>query len=524
MEDFRFTIEDFIFNEELTPALPSWTVVNDEPFTFTVIDDYTFELKFTSSFGTFLWDVAWHGWRGYPNILKPAFFLKPFHKDYAEECHGSLEAYYEFLQPFATVMGYEDVTEGSVWTYVFNQVDCTEYEVTNPNSALTSVYFAGLIDEDFPVLYPWHMVSSVGTVTMYERNFYYHKVDTEGNQLPYIDYLQSNRVEDMELVQLQVAAGNVDFMRESASLDNISFYRENEDTAHILSPVYQSGSINIQFFLNSTYGRDFATGELKDDETSQVWQEVVSDIRFRRAMAMSIDAQEVIDTIYSGFGEVREAVGCVHDIDGANALLDEMGMVDIDDDGFREAPSGRKFSFQIWNANESTDIIPAIELYCEYFKEIGINVTAYTTESSILNETYAINEVPARVFWDGWSMDIGDPQNDLEINHWAPLYSRWYNAGCPTEPSADGSYILPDDPEFIANLTESYNMFYQSSDYVQNVGHAKLAAWVDEYSAMIRPYEWLGTVVVIDADICNMPTGVTDKVPNYFFENCYFAQ
>ncbi len=522
MEDFRFAIEDFVFNEELTPALPAWAQVRGEAMTFTIIDDYHFEIKFPSAFGTFLWDISWHGWKGYSNQLKPAYYLKPFHKDYAEECHGSLEAYYEFIQPFAIIMGYDDAAEEGVWTYVFHQIDCTEWEVTDCNDALTSVYFEGLVEEDFPVLYPWRMVSSNNGITTFERNPYYHKVDTEGNQLPYIDCLQSSFVEDIEMMQMEVAAGNVDFMRESSSLDNISFYRENAETANIDTPIFQSGSINIQLFLNYTYGLDMATGELKDDEESQAWQEVTTDIRFRRAMAICIDAQEVIDAIYSGYGEVRESTGSVHDIDGANDLLDEMGMVDIDGDGYRETPSGRQFSFQIWNADDSTDIIPAIELYCEYFAEIGINVSAYTTEGSILSTTQSINEVPARVIWDEWSMDIGDPQDDLDIAQWAPLYLRWFEAGCPTEPSTDGSYIMPEDPVFIEMLTASYNMPYNSSEYVQNEGYPMLADWVDSFSCMIRPYSWLGTVIVADKDLHNLPHDVTDKVPNYFLENCFF--
>ena len=55
-----------------------------------------------------------------------------------------------------------------------------------------------------------------------------------------------------------------------------------------------------------------------------------------------------------------------------NALLDEMGMFDIDGDGYRESPSGLPFSFQIWNSAEANDIVPVTELYVEFWSEIGI--------------------------------------------------------------------------------------------------------------------------------------------------------
>ena len=119
-------------------------------------------------------------------------------------------------------------------------------------------------------------------------------------------------------------------------------------------------------------------------------------------------------------------------------------------------------------------------------------------------------------------MDIGDPQDDLDIAQWAPLYLRWFEAGCPTEPSTDGSYIMPEDPVFSEMLTASYDMPYNSSEYVQNEGYPMLADWVDSFSCMIRPYSWLGTVIVADKDLHNLPHDVTDKVPNYFLENCFF--
>ena len=96
MEDFRFAIENFVFNEELTPVIAAWmrdagTAAGD-PFTFEIIDDETFTLSFKESYGGFVVHLSIAGWKGYTEILKPSHFLKQFHKDYAEECHGSLDA------------------------------------------------------------------------------------------------------------------------------------------------------------------------------------------------------------------------------------------------------------------------------------------------------------------------------------------------------------------------------------------------------------------------------------------------
>jgi hypothetical protein len=53
------------------------------------------------------------------------------------------------MQPFASVMGFDDVSKDDAWTYVFNQIDMTNWELTDPNDALTSMYFQDLVDTNF---------------------------------------------------------------------------------------------------------------------------------------------------------------------------------------------------------------------------------------------------------------------------------------------------------------------------------------------------------------------------------------
>lgn len=77
----------------------------------------------------------------------------------------------------------------------------TNWELTDPTDALTNVTFKGLTETNFPHLYPWIMESNDNGVTTWVRNPYYFKVDANGNQLPYFDYVVSTLVEDMEMVR-----------------------------------------------------------------------------------------------------------------------------------------------------------------------------------------------------------------------------------------------------------------------------------------------------------------------------------
>lgn len=521
MDDVAFAVNNVIFNEELTPVVASHMMVDGIPFEFSIVDDCTFEMSFVSTYASFPSKLAWNGWQGYDSFIKPSNFLKPWHKDYAVECHGSLEAYYEFISPMAEKLGYDDPTEELVWTYVFNQADLTVWEITNPDMCLLTEKFPGLFEENCPVLYPWVMISSIDGVTTWERNAYYHKVDAEGNQLPYIDYLQNTYVEDAEGVQLAVIAGEADFLRESATIDNISLYRSYEDEVNITSQILQQGN-TTDLFLNMNYGLNI-DGTVKDDDDSKAWQEVINDVRFRRALAKSVDAEEMLDTVYNGLGMIKETTWSTHDIDGATALLDDMGMLDIDGDGFRETPSGMQFQVMIWNAAEASDILKLCELYVEYFSEIGIKTIVNTTESSLLAAATGANEVPARCMWSDFTYGWVNAAT-LNMSYWAPLWNLWFSDDCPEVADGDTEYLIPED-EHLAELMKMHRKIWTyTPEYIANDLKTMVVGYMEDQCYFIHTLEWVGGVVVVNSEIGNAQgENVGVHAINYVIESMYFT-
>lgn len=523
MEDFDFGINHYVFNEELTPVVASYLrdggKADGQPMVFTIVDDYTFTLAFNSPYGGFPVHLSIASWKGYTDLLKPAHFLKQFHPEFAEECHGSLDAYYEFLRPFAASMGYDDPSAEGVWCYVFDQADMTNWELTDPNDALTSVYFEDLIDTNIPVLYPWIMQSADAGVTTWVRNPYYHKVDPDGQQLPYIDYLTSTLVEDMEMVQLKYMTGEGDFGRESATIDNISLYREHEEDASIKAYVTMMHVNPTSIGININYGLN-VDGSVKDDANSQAWQEVVNDLRFRQALMYAIDAEEILDSVYTDFGEPNPTYSCIGDVDAANTLLDEMGMLDADGDGYRETPSGMKLQWQIWNASEANDIIPVCELLVEFWSEVGLNAAVYTTDSTLLSTSQEANEIPMRVIWfhstQLWHY------RDWGTGSWGPLYQDWVdNGGLSGDLEGSTAYLAP--PQAYRDFRLAIDsLFTVDPETAVNEVLPSLSAWMGENIYIIEPLINVQQCVIINSDIGNVPSGGVGISWNFSMEQFFY--
>jgi peptide/nickel transport system substrate-binding protein len=391
IEDYRFAFEDVIFNEELTPIFPQWLrgggSPDGEPVKFEVIDDWSFKLTFDQPYGGLPIRLAIQGWKGYTDVLKPAHYLKQFHKKYNTD-EADLEAKIK-----------EAGFEPGEWINLFNLKDVTNWELTQKESI------------GFPMLYPWLIKKAGDTVYEYERNPYYHKVDEAGNQLPYIDRIQSTLVQDMEMVTMKTLAGEVDISRESAALVKMPLYKENEKngiTAYLCNMHVTPTDIS----LNLTYD-------------APNWRKVVQDVRFRQALNLAMNKEEIVDSIYYGFAEPSIMQDNTYDLAKANELLDEMGLTK-GSDGFRKGPDGKTFEipFEVYDA--APDIIPLTELVMDQWSQLGLKVSMKTIDSALWNTRLDANELQAHVMWTHtplWQ------NSDFGQGQWCPLWNRWWNTG-----------------------------------------------------------------------------------------------
>jgi peptide/nickel transport system substrate-binding protein len=220
-----------------------------------------------------------------------------------------------------------------------------------------------------------------------ERNPYYFKIDAAGNQLPYIDRIEFTTVADPEVLAVKQFAGETDYGAEVVTMPKIGLYKANEE----------KGNYNLKFGnIHRTAGAIFLNMTYNDEN----WRKVVQDIRFRQAVNMALDRNEIIDAVYYGYAEPTDMVPNEYDEEGANALLDEMGLDKMDAEGFRLGPDGKTFTIVIEPHNDFWDHGPVAQLAAQFWNKVGLKTSVKPLTGAIWGPKVNANELQATVLFD----------------------------------------------------------------------------------------------------------------------------
>ncbi len=389
-EDVRFAWEDVITNEELRPSVPGYLrtggVPTGSPAMLEIVDETTFKLSFDAPYPGFAASLVALG-TGYLDILKPKHFLSAYHIDYgdADEIAAAVE-------------------EGGLagWFELFNQMDVSGW-CENCLSAI-----------GFPQLGPWVRVEGPEEEVVTQRNPYYFAVDADGNQLPYLDGRRAviNQWGIMETAELMMFAGEVHYFW-TTSLANLPLHIENEENGNYSTHIYPNRDSRM-LHLNLTFA----------DET---WREVTWDKRFRQALMLAIDSQDLINAIYYGQASLPTIATGEYDVDAAKALLDEMGMTERDADGYRLSPSGQPFSIMMEVGAGGGDYSDPAPFFVDYLGDVGIKADFRNIDPALLGERRASNEMQAGINWNTAPVfDAHTYPDYIPTSNWGPLWSQWY--------------------------------------------------------------------------------------------------
>jgi len=332
-------------------------------------------------------------------------------------------------------------------------------------------------------------------VFIYERNPYYYKVDSEGNQLPYLDRIIAPKVQDGEMENMVMIAGEADILRRNAALIRMPLYKQNETAGN-----YHTLILNSHLDAPSTLTFNYSYGDIDI-------REMMLDYRFRKAVSLGIDKQEIIDTVYLGFGTIPVRVPAEFDPLEANNLLDQMGMT-IGANGFRNHPGGAPFKFMIETSGAAIDLLPASEIVAAHLREyLAIDAEIRLNDPAVHSQLNTDNLIMSTVQW------TFDQMTDSEYAH------RWFTAG----PSVFGSNYMRakiegrstdgenmvEPPQWIQDGFEIYSRFinavYGSVDYV-NINN-EAARYYHDNIAGIPLIENSVLPIPISNRFGNVPTG-----------------
>src|SRR5690606_24796448 len=197
-EDFRYYWEDVANNKDLSPSGPPIALLVDgDPPQVTFPDPHTVRYEWSKRNPYFLPRLAGAA----PlYIYRPAHYMKKFHARYADPAE---------LQRVVTAAKQRN------WAALHNRLD-NMYESDNP---------------DLPSLDPWVIATRPPAIRfLAQRNPFYHRVDPNGLQLPYLDRIVLTQA-DGKLIPAKAGAGEADLQFRTISFNNFTFLKENEKRA-----------------------------------------------------------------------------------------------------------------------------------------------------------------------------------------------------------------------------------------------------------------------------------------------------
>lgn len=404
-EDFRYWWEDVANNVELAPlGPPIYMKVDGELPKVEIIDAQTVRYTWSKPNPAFLPALAG---ASPAYIYRPAHYLKQFHERYANK---------EELE--------KAVKERRMrsWAALHNSLD-NMYDFDNP---------------DLPTLQPWlNTVRPPEQQFIFVRNPYFHRVDPQGHQLPYIDRVLMN-IADAKLIPAKTAAGDADLQARYLFMTHYPFLRESEKKNHYKTLLWKTGQgAKVALYPNLNVA-------------DPVWRKLFRDVRFRRALSLAIDRDDINQTIF--FGLAKPAANTVlpesplfrpgletawvdYDPDRANKLLDELGLDKRDSDGVRLLPDGRRLEIVIETAGEDSEQVDVLELLHDSWLDAGIKTYTRPSQREMFRNRIFAGETMMSV-WAG--VDNGIPTADMspaefvptqQVQYQWPKWGQYYETG-----------------------------------------------------------------------------------------------
>lgn len=370
-----FTADDILFwyydierNTDLFENVSSVWVFGGEPMEIEKVDDTTVKFKFAVPAPNFVTFMA----TTYIQPFQPKHMLSQFHPKYNDKADEVAKSF-----------GFDDWT--GMFKLYFNDWKDTYHPYDGPEGTQHTV----------PTLESHVLVEETPDHRRYVANPYFYMVDTAGNQLPYYDEAYEIYSEDEDATTLKLINGEIDYKDQSVELPRFPELKRNEANGNyrvFLPPT--SGEI-MYYAFNITH---------QDPEKAKIF----GDVRFRQAMSLALNRNEIKEIVYLGQGVPQQALPVdpvtvdwvpekaktqftEYDPDAANKLLDDMGLTQRDSDGFRLQFDGKPFTIFLQYAPQGGPT-QVHELAKKYWEAVGIRVQLKEVSSDLYRQETSQNK------------------------------------------------------------------------------------------------------------------------------------
>lgn len=393
-EDFRYWWEDVANNKRLSPGGPPQAMlISGQPCRFEILDDLTLRYSWAEPNPVFLPALA----GAQPlYITMPAHYLKQFHQRYAGK---------EELEQKVRNARVKD------WGSLHERFS-RQYRPENP---------------DLPTLDPWRNTTAIPAERFtFVRNPYFHRIDENGRQLPYVDEVTLT-IGSSALIPAKTAAGDTDLQARYLRFEDYTF----------LKGAAKRMNFEVRLWKRAE-GASFALMP-NLNAIDPVWRDLNRDVRYRRALSLAINRRDINRVIF--FGLAKESgntalpesplydaalaqLNMTPDLAEANRLLDEIGLAKRDGEGIRHFPDGRRLEFTIETAGASTEETDILDLIKQDFIAIGIKIHPRSSQLDVFRRRI----LAGQTIMSGWTgMDNALVAAEMEPDALAPTSPAQFN-------------------------------------------------------------------------------------------------
>jgi len=385
--DVEFWYNNLNMDPNIIEKPKDYLLVGGEKMKVEAINDLQVRFTTPAPYPGLLAHFATHYGQGF----QPKHFLGQFHPDINSDADKLAKA-----AGFGS--GYEVVI------FYYGQTDWTDV----PSPLLKDpTKISGLPAAVQPSLEPFITIADTTEGRHYVANPYFHMVDTTGQQLPYISEQDEIYINDHEVRILKAINGEYDYKLQSLALPSAPILLDNAEKGDYtvdLSP--EIAAPTLSFNMTSA-----------DPEKRKVF----GDLRFRQAMSVAINRDEINEVAFFGLGTAKQYIAfspppefvdekwlnyyIQFDAGMAKKLLDEVGVVDKDGDGNRELPNGKQLVINIQFATQGV-ATEVVELIAQHWSNVGIKTTSKEVTPDEFRSAQSANQLDITIWRKGQPLAI----------------------------------------------------------------------------------------------------------------------